>query len=131
MAHLRAVLMTRPRLTVSTAFAGVLLTLCGAVPTASALPPIRECGDFVPTGIAHGVWTGYWSFHPAPGFTPIYNLTTRVVRCPYARQFSFHMDRHWRKRHYQGFTCQVHVYYELIDERCTNGGKVIHWHGGD
>ena len=131
MVELRAALIARFRLTLSTAFAGGLLTLCVAASTASALPPIRECGDFVPTaqlmarGPATGAFTRHLASRPSPTSRPVWCGVRTRVNCP------LYMARHWRKRRYQGLTCHVHVYYELTDECCTNGSQVIHSQGGD
>ena len=94
-----------------------------------ALPPIKECGNFIPTGMAGETWTGYWTYRHIPGFTPVTNLTTRVVGCSAARPFSLHVSRKGSRR-YQGFTCRWIHHYESYDVRCTNGGRVIHWQGG-
>jgi hypothetical protein len=98
-----------------------------ALPTASAWPPIKECGDFVQTGFAHGRPAGYWTYRTVHGYTPVANLTTRVVQCSYARSFS--LTRHGGR--WQGFTCRSRTFYgEDWDVRCTKGNQVIHWQGG-
>ena len=102
----------RLRLALSTTFVAILLAACVGVPSALALPPIRECGNFVYTGFAHGRAIGYWTYTTIPGYTPVYNLTTRIVRCAYARPFSLDMAGYWfGTRHYQGFTCINHPFY--------------------
>jgi hypothetical protein len=96
---------------------------------AQAAAAITECGDYVPTGLAHGTWTGYWTFNPPGGFTPVTNLTTRRVRCSNARPFSLQVSQHSR-RSYHGFSCKWKTSYESYDVRCTRGREVIHWQGG-
>lgn len=91
--------------------------------------PIRECANFVPTGQAHGTWAGYWTYATIPGFTPVYNLTTRSIACSDARRFSLYVTRHGSHR-YHRFSCRWIPDYESYDVRCTRGRQVVHWQGG-
>lgn len=101
------------------------------VSSARAGSGITECGNFVPTP-PWGPYHGYWTFRTVMGYTPVYNLTTRNVRCSYARPFSLHMAGYWRGvRHRDGYRCTNHLSNsEDWDIRCTKGRYVIHWQGG-
>src|SRR6476620_11742169 len=101
------------------------MTALAVVPAASA-SPITECGNYVQTGISEG----YWTHRTIYGYTPVANLTTRKVRCSYARPFSLIVTAGIRRR-YQGFTCRIRWFNdEDWDIRCTKGEQVIHWQGG-
>jgi hypothetical protein len=69
--------------------------------------PIRECGNYVPVGWAHGAWTGYWTFATVYGFTPVWDLTTRNVRCSDARAFSIAVSRSGAGGGYHNFKCRT------------------------
>ncbi len=101
-----------------------------AGPSASAAG-IRECGHFVPTGNPHGgTFPGYWTYRQTWGYTPVFNLTTRVVHCHFARYFAIHQSLRYRS-HYFGFTCgSSWLGTEAYDIRCTKRSQVIHWQGG-
>lgn len=103
------------------------LALAGSAQAA----PIRECGNYVPVGWAHGTWTGYWTFAVVPGFTPVANLTTRNVLCGDARRFSLAVSRSGAGRSYHSFRCRnTTIGTEDYDIRCTRGSQVVHWQGG-
>ena len=66
------------------------------VPAASA-SGIRECGNWAWTGT--NVWHGWWTYgiggwNNTGGYSPIYNLTTRNVRCSDARHASVNIMRY-------------------------------------
>jgi hypothetical protein len=102
--------------------------------SAAQASAITECGNFVQTT----TWErGYWTFRIVPGFTPVYNLTTRNVRCSDARAFSFRVMNMLppygsrRNVYYHNFTCRITWSYgEDWNVRCTRGRQVIHWQGG-
>jgi hypothetical protein len=89
---------------------------------------IRRDGNFVVTGPY--AFDGYWTYGTVPGFTPVYNLTTRNVRCSDARSFSLYVSR-TGTRHYHNFNCRgTPIGTEDWDIRCVRGSQVIHWQGG-
>ena len=111
----------------------ILIAAAGALgivgPAVTAVPAqaagITECGNFHPTA-AEG---GYWNYRAVDGATPVYNLTTRGVRCSEARRFSLVVSTGARwPRH--GFQEDWHFHGERYDVRCTRGSQVIHWQGG-
>jgi hypothetical protein len=115
------------------ALAAIATLALGIAPAASA-SPIIECCHFVPTGVRGDSWTGYWTYKTTYGFSPVWNLTTRRVRCSFARRFSLAESRHVR-RHRDGFTCRKHIIPdtngEEYDIRCVaSQDRVIHWQGG-
>ena len=112
--------------------------LAFAAPAITAAPVqaagITECGNFVLTGNGYH---GYWTYRTVYGFTPVYNLTTRGVRCSDARPASLNIMRRapsfgsHRNVYYHNFTCRFRWFNgEDWDVRCTRGGLVIHWQGG-
>jgi hypothetical protein len=105
----------------------------GLASTAQAAP-IIECGTYNP-------YANHWTSTTHPdfsGYTPVYNLTTRNVRCSDARPASLNIMRHHsppfgshRNTYYHSFTCRWQWFYgEDWDVRCTRGSQVIHWQGG-
>src|ERR1700755_3642663 len=88
------------------------------VPAGAQASPIRECGNihrFVPGSPAG-----------------IINLTTRNVKCGYARSFSVAFTGRvaYPKHHYRfrGFSCTTKsLAPEEDDIRCVSGARVIHW----
>jgi hypothetical protein len=103
-----------------------------AIPVGAQASAITECANFVPTGwsASQNIWRGYWTFNTFAGSTPVTNLTTRNVRCSYARPFSLAVAAK-SSRHHNGFTCRWRHAGEEYDVRCTKGAQVIHWQGGD
>lgn len=100
------------------------MLLLAALPASAS--PITECGNYVQTGVNRG----YWTYRTVYGYTPVYNLTTRSVRCSQARPFSLTVTSGMR-RHYQGFACRIRWFNgEDWDIRCTKGAPVVHWQGG-
>lgn len=96
---------------------------------------ITECGNFVLTG--NGGNHGYWTLRLVYGYTPVYNLTTRGVRCSDARPASLNIMRRaptfgsHRNLYWHNFTCRFRWFNgEDWDVRCTRGSQVIHWQGG-
>ena len=57
-----------------------------AVPAVASAAPINECGQNT---------EGYWSYAKESG-AGVWNLTTRNVRCGYARGFVYRAHRGWR-----------------------------------
>ena len=98
--------------------------LLAAAPASGASP--TACGNFVQTSAGKG----YWTYHIVYGYTPVYNLTTRGVRCSAARPFSLRETA--RMAHYMnGFTCSIRWFNgEDWDIRCTRGEQVVRWQGG-
>jgi hypothetical protein len=106
-----------------------LLAVVGCVAAASLLTPesraapIRECGDYSPTGGAG-----------------VYNVTTRVTSCRTARRMArrfwngkwgnFRSDG-WSFRR-GSYTCRNRqLGVEFADLRCTaSRGRVVHWQWG-
>jgi hypothetical protein len=107
--------------------AAMLLASLVLVTPASA-EPIRECGNYVFTDTNRGFWT----YLTIPGYTPVYNLTTRNVSCANARPFALLVAGYWPGVRYRnGFRCVNRLFYgEDWDTRCTRGAQVIHWQGG-
>jgi hypothetical protein len=112
-----------------TAFGTVVATalwiaFCGAsLASASA---VTECGNYVQTG-AH---SGYWTAATVYGYTPVFNLTTRRVRCSDARRFSLRETSTMSRRR-NGFNCAIRWFNgEDWDIRCVRAAQVIHWQGG-
>jgi hypothetical protein len=100
-----------------------------ALPAPASAAKIRECG--------HNV-TGHWSYDDSESGAGVWNLTTRKVRCHYARWFVYHDNFPAHKPH-RGMTWHAHGYrcklldwdYEYADTRCTaSRRRVIHWQSG-
>jgi hypothetical protein len=114
----------------------IAVAVAGAltVPATAQAAPILECGQNT---------TGHWSYGKPTG-AGVWNLTTRNVRCGYARGFVYRAHRGWRSGgrpwyvHYghwrnPAFTCrELHGGWEFSDIRCTarRGRLVIHWQTG-
>jgi hypothetical protein len=89
----------------------------------SAAAPIRECGD------AGRLYTGR---------VQVYNVTSRVVGCRFARRFARSQIlyggpacREDRWCTYRGWTCRHVAYRDESDIRCTkSGGRVVRWQYG-
>jgi hypothetical protein len=121
-------------LTTGTAVAALRQPSSRAPTTASAdhrgvaRAAIRECGNYAYVDGHHG----YWTFGTTYGFTPVTNLTTRVMRCRRARQFALRESRAYPfHRRRNGFRCRrTELPPESYDIRCTKGRRVIHWQGG-
>jgi hypothetical protein len=96
------------------------ILVLGFVSTASA-SGITECGNYG--------FSGPWTSRTVLGGGLVVNLTTRTVRCSYARPFSLHVTPK-RAHRYQGLSCRWRDFYESYDVRCTKGRQAIHWQGG-
>jgi hypothetical protein len=115
--------MIKTRILIALVVAGI----AGVVAVPATAAPIRECGNIRELN-GHEV-TG----SPAG----ILNLTTRNVRCGYARRFSVKTTEHWGgyihgRRSFQSFKClagPLGMY--KINVRCVRGPDVIHWQLGD
>jgi hypothetical protein len=93
------------------------------VAQAQAAAPIRECGD---AGTLYN------------GRVRVYNVTTRVVRCRFARRFARRQIvyggpacREDRWCTYRGWRCRHIASRSKSDVRCTkSGGGVVRWQYG-
>lgn len=116
----------KKRTSLTLAVVVAMLAVASSAPPAASAAPIRECGNygwFSPTATGPAHW-GYGRTYGAA----ITNLTTRNVRCAYARPFATHL---WGRHHYKGYTCKVtRLGVEYYDIRCTKGNHVIHWQNG-
>jgi hypothetical protein len=112
----------------------MLLVLAGAASIVSAavlalaLPAATGADSFARVTDC-GWWGGgsAWTRRPPQGFAV--HLTTRNVRCVFARRFM----RHYRgtDTYYPTWTCREINVYESSDVRCVSRGRVIRWVGGD
>jgi hypothetical protein len=114
--------MARTRRIIAAAALTAGLTAPSAALAAEAAP-IRECGD---AGTLYG------------GQVRVYNVTSRVVGCRFARRFARAQIRHGgpacredRWCSYRGWRCRHVAYRTESDIRCTkSGGRVVRWQYG-
>jgi hypothetical protein len=108
----------KPALLILALLALELLSQASAGTTSSQQERIIDCGYF--NGIT-------WTARPQQGYG--YHLTTRHVRCAYARLFS--KRYHGTDTFYPAWNCREINAYESLDIRCVSGSRVIRWVGGD
>jgi hypothetical protein len=110
---------SRPGRVIATAALAAAVTATPAAPAAEGAP-IRECGN---AGTLYA------------GQVRVYNVTSRVVGCRFARRFARRqmLDagpacREDRWCTYRGWRCRHVTYRAEGDIRCTNsGGRVVRW----
>jgi hypothetical protein len=100
----------------STASAGGPIAVASQ-PSASTTSRITDCGWWGGVG---------WTRTAPQGFSM--HLTTRNVRCSFARPFM----RRYRgtDSYFPRWTCREINQYESADVRCVSGVRVIRWVGG-
>jgi hypothetical protein len=111
----------RPIVAVAAASAGFALASPAVAPAEAA--PIRECGN------AGTLYSGQ---------VRVYNVTSRVVGCRFARRFARAQIRQGgpacredRWCTYRGWRCRHVAYRAESDVRCTkSGGRVVRWQYG-
>ena len=84
---------------------------------------ITDCGWYQGT-TASG--RQIWRAKPQLGFAM--HLTTRSVRCPFARRFV--LTYRGTDQHFPTWRCREIQRYESMDLRCVSGTHVIRWVGG-
>lgn len=105
------------------ALAGAVLLFAAASALGSTA---SDCGNYVPTSPGHG----YWTYRTVYGYTPVFGLNARRVRCSWSRTFSL-QETSKMLHHFQGYACKIRWFNgEDWDIRCTQGARVIHWTGG-
>lgn len=119
---------TLPAMRPKTLAAVVAVIAAVAVPGTASAAPIKECGNY---GWIEDEGRTGWTYGPIDG-AGIFNVTTRKVRCRYARRFVLSLDGQVGSDRHRGFKCRyVSEEYEYADVRCTRrGGKVIRWQTG-
>jgi hypothetical protein len=114
--------------TFTAAVAAAAATATVALPGAASAAAINECGNY---GWIESKARAGWTYGQIDG-AGIFNVTTRTVRCRYARRFVRSWDGQVGADHHRRFRCRyVSQDYEYADIRCTRrGGKVIRWQTG-